>query len=63
MRAAINIEDALYLSREGQLFAITDWLDAEGNDCEPFESVKAIGEADGKWFLIDVAEFELEKPQ
>jgi len=57
--AAINRDQSTALMDDGQLIEITDWLDAEGDECEPQDAVVAVAGPlpSGQWVAINLAAF------
>ena len=55
---AVNIVQALFLDDEGHVLPITDWFDEDGDDCASDEAVVCIAGTEGRWFAIDLREYE-----
>ena len=57
---AVNRTDAIAILSSGGAIPITNWLDASGDECEADDAMVAVAgpDADGRWFSIDLSNFE-----
>jgi hypothetical protein len=59
MIVAINRAEGLALTDADEVVPITNWLDAEGDECERDEAVMALAGQDGiGWFSLVLDHFE-----
>ena len=61
MSAALNIEAGLYMEPDGAVFPITNWIDAEGDECAPEDVVTCVAGEGRCWFALTIADFSEEK--
>ena len=55
---AINRSAGLVIDTKNHVGQIADWLDSDGDECEPERAVAAIAECGGRWWCIDLDKFE-----
>ena len=58
MSAAINIAAGLYVDDDGSVYPITNWFDAEGDECAREDALAAVAGEGGCWFSLLLSEFE-----
>lgn len=56
--SAVNIEQRLFCDSDGFVHPITNWLDADGDECEPEDAVAAVAGTEGRWFAFALSEFD-----
>lgn len=61
MVEAINRAQALYCDADGFVHPITNWYDADGDECGPDDAVFCMAGTEGRWYSIDLTEFEQTK--
>lgn len=56
----VNRKCSLAIKENGARLPITNWLNNCGDDCDPDDAVIAVAGPDdgGKWYTIDLREFE-----
>lgn len=42
----------------GDFATVTNWLSSDGDECSPAEARVAIVEYEGRWFCVDLQDFE-----
>lgn len=57
---AFNRALGVILLNDGKTYPITNWFDADGDDCEPDEAEFAVAgpDSDGKWYTIELGQYE-----
>lgn len=55
--AAINVSAGLYLDQFGTVHPVTNWIDAEGDECATSEAVAFVAGSGGTWFSEVLADF------
>lgn len=58
MTAALNITARLYLDSDGRAYPVTNWFDADGDECAPEEAVAAVAGEGDRWFSFAISDFE-----
>lgn len=58
MTDAINIGRREYLADDGEIYPVAAWFDSDGDDCAPEDAVCAVAGAEGRWWAIDLSEFD-----
>jgi hypothetical protein len=56
--SVINIAQRLYVDEDGMTFPITNWIDASGEECEPENAIVCVAGHEGRWYSINLADFE-----
>lgn len=54
--SAINLARRLYIEGD-QVFPITHFFDADGDECNPEDAVFAVAGIEGRWYALDLTEF------
>lgn len=54
---AINLAQRLFVDSEGRTYPIVTMFNADGDECEPSEAVSAVSGTEGRWFVLDLSEF------
>ncbi len=54
---AINLERGEFVAEDGPLYPITNYIDADGNDCAPDEAFAAVAGRDSTWFALNLSDF------
>lgn len=56
---AVNRSHAVAILDTGEELAVTNWFDADGDECQPGNAVVAVAGPDkeGRWYAIDLSEF------
>lgn len=57
MTEAINIGRALFVATDGETYPITNWFDADGDECAPEDAIAAVAGVEGRWFALDLRDF------
>lgn len=55
---AVNLNLRTFIDSSGEQYPIVAMFDAEGDECEPDDAVSAVAGVEGRWFVIDLSEFE-----
>lgn len=57
---AINRIDRLAILSTGEAIQITDWFEMDGYGCDPSDAVTCVAGpcSNGKWYSIDLREYE-----
>lgn len=57
---AINRKRGWAMTDQGERLTVTNWLDGDGDDCAADDAVVAVAGPDdaGKWYSIDLRQFE-----
>lgn len=54
---AINWDLRLYMDEHGDVFPITNWIDEDGDECEPADAITCVAGAEDCWYSIDLREW------
>lgn len=57
----INHDLGVFLDIHGFEYPVVMYLDANGNECPKEDGDYAIAGVEGRWFTLDLSEFNLEK--
>lgn len=55
---ALNVAEAIFLAADGCSYPITNWVDAEGDECEPEDAVTCVAGASDRWWSLTIANFK-----
>jgi hypothetical protein len=55
---AVNRRHAIAITDEGDRLPIVNWLDSDGDECEPQNAVACVAEYGDKFLAINLMEFE-----
>jgi hypothetical protein len=55
---AVNRRHAIAVTDDGDRLPIVNWLDADGDECEPQDAVACVAEYGEKYLTIDLRRFE-----
>lgn len=58
MIECVNRKHRLVIDDKGNLGVITHFMDENGDDCEPEMAVSCVAECAGKFYAIDLTEYE-----
>lgn len=58
MTPAVNRTDGFYQDADGFVHPITEWYDLNALECAPDDAVAAVAGSEGRWFALDLREFE-----
>ena len=58
--AAINRTAKIAVLENGEAIPITNWFEAGGDECDPSDAVTCVAGpcSNGKWYSIDLREYE-----
>lgn len=59
---ALNVRDGLFMDGDGNVYPVTNWFDADGDECEREDAVTAVAGEGGCWFSITLSEFLSSEP-
>jgi len=62
-REALNIADGVFLASDGCTYPITNWIDADGEECDRGEAVACVAGAGNRWWSLTLADFERARTQ
>lgn len=54
---AINLGQRLFVDQSGDVWAIVAMFDHSGDYCGPESAVSAVAGTEGRWYAIDLSEF------
>jgi hypothetical protein len=54
---AVNLAQRLFIDSEGHTYPVVTMFNADGDGCEPGEAVSAVAGTEGRWFCLDLSEF------
>lgn len=57
----INHDRGIFIDIHGFEYPVVCYLDADGEECEKSEGDYAIAGVEGRWFTLDLSEFDLKK--
>lgn len=57
MPESINLAHRLYIDPDGFVHPVVVMFDSDGEDCEPRDAVSAVAGTEGRWFALDLSEF------
>ena len=55
---AVNRQQAIAITYDGGRIPIVNWMDADGDECEPSDAVTCVAEHGDDFIVIDLTEFE-----
>ena len=55
---AINLGQRLFIDQAGDTYPVVSMFDCDGEECEPCDAVTAIAGTEGRWYALDLREFE-----
>jgi len=54
----VNLGQRLFVDSEGFTHPIAVMFDSDGEECEPRDAVSAVAGSEGRWFALNLSEFE-----
>jgi len=54
---AVNLAQRLFIDSDGHTHPVITMFNADGEECEPCEAVSAVAGTEGRWFCLDLSEF------
>jgi hypothetical protein len=54
---AVNLGQRLFVDCDGLSYPVVSLFDSDGLDCEPWDAVAAVAGTEGRWFALDLSEF------
>lgn len=57
MLESINLGQRLFIDSDGFVHPIVAMFDCDGEDCQPREAVSAVAGSEGRWFALDLSDF------
>lgn len=58
MLEAINLAQRLFIDTEGDTWPVVAMFDQNGDDCEPCDAVAAVAGTEGRWYALDLSDFQ-----
>jgi hypothetical protein len=55
--SALNVAEGLYLDTTGHAYPVTNWFDAEGDECPREDAVVCVAGEGGCWFALTISDF------
>lgn len=55
---AINLGRREFIDCDGHIYPVVKMFDDEGEECGPAEAVSAVAGIEGRWFALDLSEFD-----
>lgn len=56
---ALNLGQWLFVDGDGLPYPIVSMFDVDGLDCGPCDAVAAVAGVEGRWFALDLSEFNV----
>ena len=57
----INHDAGVFIDADGFQYPVVMYLDADGNECPKDEGDYAIAGVEGRWYTLDISEFNLSR--
>lgn len=55
--SVLNIADGFFVSDDGAVFPVTDWIDSDGDKCAREDAVVCVAGEGDRWFSLPLAAF------
>ena len=58
MSEAVNLAQRLFVDSDGNTHPVVAMFNLDGQECEPADAVSAVAGTEGRWFCLDLQEFQ-----
>ena len=55
---ALNVSQGLFLGDDGETYPITNWIGADGDECDRESAVACVAGKDDRWFALTLSDFD-----